>query len=84
MTVKKAKFSRYDVTEYLKSKEEFAAYLGACIGRNGRPASQQYHRGSAWDDASMPSSAQLSKDSGILLEGLCKAMLQTGTEPPQC
>jgi len=38
MVRKKEKFSRYDVADYLKSDEELAAYLDACMEEAGDDA----------------------------------------------
>ena len=38
MARKKEKFSRYDVADYLKSEEDLAAYLDACMDEAGDDA----------------------------------------------
>ena len=38
MARKKEKFSRYDVADYLKSEEDLAAYLDACMEEAGDDA----------------------------------------------
>jgi len=76
MVVKKAKFSRYDVTEYLKSKEELAAYLDACMEEAGDDAA--YIAAALGDVARARGMAQLAKDTGISREGLYKALSPDG------
>ena len=76
MTANKAKFSRYDVTEYLKSKEEFAAYLGACMEDAGDDAA--YVAAALGDVARARGMVQLAKDTGISREGLYKALSHDG------
>lgn len=76
MTAKKAKFSRYDVTEYLKSKEEFAAYLGACMEDAGDDAA--YVAAALGDVARARGMVQLAKDTGISREGLYKTLSHDG------
>jgi DNA-binding phage protein len=46
MMQKNETFSRYDVADYLKSREEMAAYLTACMEHAGDDAAfhcQQHH-----------------------------------------
>ena len=76
MVVKKAKFSRYDVTEYLKSKEELAAYLDACVEQAGDDAA--YIAAALGDVARTRGMVQLAKDTGISREGLYKALSPDG------
>jgi probable addiction module antidote protein len=76
MTVKKTKFSRYDVTEYLKSKEELAAYLGACMEDAGDDAA--YIAAALGDVARARGMLQLAKDTGIPRDGLYKALSHDG------
>jgi probable addiction module antidote protein len=76
MVVKKAKFSRYDVTEYLKSKEELAAYLDACMEEAGDDAA--YIAAALGDVARTRGMVQLAKDTGISQEGLYKALSHDG------
>jgi probable addiction module antidote protein len=76
MSGKKAKFSRYDVTEYLKSKEELAAYLNACLEGAGDDAA--YIAAALGDVACARGMVQLAKDTGISREGLYEALSADG------
>jgi probable addiction module antidote protein len=76
MARKKEKFSRYDVADYLKSEEDLAAYLDACMEEAGDDAS---HIAAALGDiARARGMAQLAKDTGISREGLYKALSPDG------
>ena len=63
MVRKKEKFSRYDVADYLKSDEELAAYLDACMEEAGDDAA--YIAAALGDIARARGMAQLAKDTGI-------------------
>ena len=69
MARKKEKFSRYDVADYLKSEEDLAAYLDACMEEAGDDAA--YIAAALGDVA-------LAKDTGISREGLYKALSPDG------
>jgi probable addiction module antidote protein len=76
MARKKEKFSRYDVVDYLKSDEDMAAYLDACIEEAGDDAA--YIAAALGDIARARGMAQLAKDTGISREGLYKALSSDG------
>jgi probable addiction module antidote protein len=76
MARKKEKFSRYDVVDYLKSEEDIAAYLDACIEEAGDDAA--YIAAALGDIARARGMAQLAKDTGISREGLYKALSPDG------
>jgi probable addiction module antidote protein len=76
MAGKRAKFSRYDVTEYLESKEDLAAYLEACMDEAGDDAA--YIAAALGDVARARGMVQLAKDTGISREGLYKALSHNG------
>lgn len=76
MAGKKAKFSRYDVTDYLKSKEELAAYLDACMEEAGDDAA--CIAAAMGDVARARGMVQLAKATGISREGLYKALSHDG------
>lgn len=76
MARKKEKFSRYDVVDYLKSEEDMAAYLDACIEEAGDDAA--YIAAALGDIARARGMAQLAKETGISREGLYKALSSDG------
>jgi probable addiction module antidote protein len=76
MVRKKEKFSRYDVVDYLKSEEDMAAYLDACIEEAGDDAT--YIAAALGDIARARGMAQLAKETGISREGLYKALSSDG------
>ena len=76
MVRKKEKFLRYDVVDYLKSDEELAAYLDACMEEAGDDAA--YIAAALGDIARARGMAQLAKDTGISREGLYKALSPDG------
>jgi len=76
MSGKKAKFSHYDVANYLKNAEELAAYLTACMEEAGDDAA--YIAAALGDVARAKGMIQLAKDTRISLEGLYKALSRDG------
>jgi probable addiction module antidote protein len=76
MVRKKEKFSRYDVVDYLRSEEDIAAYLDACMEDAGDEAA--YIAAALGDIARARGMAQLAKDTGISREGLYKALSPDG------
>jgi len=76
MARKKEKFARYDVVDYLKSEEEIAAYLDACIEEAGDDAA--YIAAALGDIARARGMVQMAKDTGISREGLYKALSAEG------
>jgi probable addiction module antidote protein len=76
MPRRKEKLSRYDVTDYLKSKEELAAYLDACMEEAGDDAA--YIAAALGDVARARGMVRLAKQTGISREGLYKALSRDG------
>jgi probable addiction module antidote protein len=76
MVRKKEKFSRYDVVDYLKTEEDMAGYLEACMEEAGDDAA--YIAAALGDIARARGMAQLAKDTGISREGLYKALSPDG------
>ena len=76
MVRKKEKFARYDVVDYLKSEEDMAGYLDACIEEAGDDAA--FIAAALGDIARARGMAQLAKDTGISREGLYKALSADG------
>jgi probable addiction module antidote protein len=76
MTEKKAKFSRYDVADYLKSEEERAAYLDACLDEAGDDAA--YIAAALGNIARVRGMPQLARDTGISRKVLYKALSLRG------
>lgn len=76
MARKKETFSRYDVADYLKSEEDMAAYLDACMEEAGDDAA--YIAAALGDIARARGMVQLAKDTGISREGLYKALSADG------
>jgi probable addiction module antidote protein len=76
MARKKEKFSRYDVVDYLKSEEDIAAYLDACIDEAGDDAA--FIAAALGDIARARGMVQMAKDTGISREGLYKALSADG------
>jgi probable addiction module antidote protein len=76
MPRKKEKFSRYDVADYLKSEQQLAAYLDACMQEAGDDAA--CIAAALGEIARAKGMAQLAKDTGISREGLYKALSSGG------
>ncbi len=76
MVRKKKKCSRYDVVDYLKTEEDIAGYLEACMEEAGDDAA--YIAAALGDIARARGMAQLAKDTGISREGLYKALSPDG------
>jgi probable addiction module antidote protein len=68
------KFSRYDTADYLKTEEDMAAYLEACV-EDGDPALIAAALG---DIARARNMSQLARDTGLTREGLYKALSGDG------
>ena len=64
----------YDVTEYLESEEDMAAYLNAALD-DGNPAIVSAALG---DIARAKGMTQLARETGISRDGLYKALSPTG------
>lgn len=76
MARKKAKFSRYDAADYLKSEDDMAAYLAACMEEAGDDAA--FIAAALGDIARAKGMVQLAKDTGITRDGLYKALNTEG------
>ena len=72
----KETFTRYDSADYLKSEEDMAAYLQACLEEApGDPAFIAQALGTVARARGM---MQLAKDTGLTREGLYKALSKDG------
>jgi probable addiction module antidote protein len=72
----KESFDRYDSADYLKTSEDIALYLEACIEEAGNdPVFIAHALGVAARTRNM---SQLSRDTGISREGLYKALSSDG------
>lgn len=72
MRASKTKTTRYDVAEHLRTPEEMAAYLEACIEEaNGNTA---FIAKALGDIARAKGMAQVARDSGLSRESLYKAL----------
>lgn len=70
--MKKTNTTRYDVAEYLRTPEEMAAYLGACLEEaNGDAA---FIAKSLGDIARAKGMTQVARDAGLSRESLYKAL----------
>lgn len=76
MARKKATFSRYDTADYLKSEEDMAAYLAACLEEAGDDPA--FIAAALGDIARAKGMTQLAKDTGITRDGLYKALRPDG------
>jgi len=68
----KTKTSRYDVTEHLRTPEEMAAYLEACLEDSKGDAS--FIAKALGDIARAKGMSQVAKDAGLSRESLYKAL----------
>ena len=72
----KESFSRWDAADYLKSEEDMAAYLQACIEEaSDDPA---FIAAALGDVARARGMVQLAKETGLTREGLYKALSKDG------
>lgn len=71
-----AKFSRWDAADYLKSDEDMALYLSACLEED--PGDGTLVRAAINDIARAKGMTQLAKDTGLTREGLYKALSASG------
>ena len=68
----KTKTTRYDIAEHLRTREEMAAYLEACLEEaNGNAA---FIAKALGDIARAKGMAQVARDSGLSRESLYKAL----------
>ena len=70
------KFTRWDAADYLKTEEDMALYLDACLDED--PGDGSLVRAALNDVARARGMSQLSKDTGISREGLYKALSASG------
>jgi probable addiction module antidote protein len=70
------KFTRYDTADYLKSDEDLAAYLNACIEDD--PGDGSLIRVALGMIARARGMSQLARDTGISREGLYQALSAEG------
>ena len=70
------KFTRWDAVDYLKTEEDMALYLDACLDEDLGDGS--LIRAAINDVARARGMSQLARDSGISREGLYKALSSTG------
>jgi probable addiction module antidote protein len=72
IAVKKVKTTRYDVAEHLRTSEEMAAYLEACLDEADGDAT--FIAKALGDIARAKGMAQVARDSGLSRESLYKAL----------
>lgn len=70
------KFSRYDTADYLKTEEDMALYLDACIEED--PGDGSLIRAALGSIARARGMSQLARDTGISREGLYRALSAEG------
>lgn len=70
--MKKVKTTRYDVAEHLRTSEEMAAYLEACLEEADGDAA--FIAKALGDIARAKGMAQVARDSGLSRESLYKAL----------
>lgn len=70
------KFSRYDTADYLKTDEDMALYLDACIEED--PGDGSLIRTALGSIARAKGMSQLARDTGISREGLYRALSAEG------
>lgn len=69
-------FSRYDTADYLKTEEDMALYLDACIEED--PGNGSLIRIALGSIARAKGMSQLARDTGISREGLYRALSAEG------
>jgi probable addiction module antidote protein len=72
----KERFTRYDSADYLKSEEDMAGYLQACMEEAGDDAA--YIAAALGTIARAHGMVQLAKETGLTREGLYKALSEDG------
>jgi probable addiction module antidote protein len=70
--MKKTKTTRYEVAEHLRTPEEMAAYLEACLEEAGSDAA--FIAKALGDIARAKGMAQVARDAGLSRESLYKAL----------
>jgi probable addiction module antidote protein len=73
---KKEAFSRWDAADYLKSDDDMAAYLQACLEE--APDYPSLIAAALGDIARARAMVQLAKETGLTREGLYKALSKDG------
>jgi probable addiction module antidote protein len=73
---KKETFSRWDPADYLKSEEDMAAYLGACLEE--APEDPALIAAALGDIARARGMVRLANKTGLTREGLYKALSKDG------
>jgi probable addiction module antidote protein len=73
---KKETFSRWDAADYLKSEEDMAAYLQACLEE--APDDPALLAAALGDIARARGMGDLAKETGLTREGLYKALSKDG------
>jgi len=73
---KKEAFSRWDAADYLKSDDDMAAYLQACLEE--APDDPSLIAAALGDIARARGMVQLAKETGLTREGLYKALSKDG------
>lgn len=76
MARKKARFSRYDTADYLKTEEDMAEYLKACMEEAADDAA--LIAAALGDIARARGMMQIAKETGLTREGLYKALSASG------
>ena len=74
--MKKTKTSRYDVAEHLRTPEEMAAYLEACMEEANGDAT--FIAKALGDIARAKGMSQVARDAGLSRESLYKALSEKG------
>lgn len=72
----KPKLRKWDVVEHLKSDEDIACYLDACLEED--PGDGSLIRAALGDIARAKGMSQLARDTGLAREGLYKALSPDG------
>ena len=72
----KPKLRKWDVVEHLKSDEDIACYLDACLEED--PGDGSLIRAALGDIARAKGMSQLARDTGLAREGLYKALSSDG------
>ena len=70
------KFTRWDAVDYLKSEEDMALYLDACLDDD--PGDGNLIRAALNDIARARGMTQLARDTGLTREGLYRALSPEG------
>jgi probable addiction module antidote protein len=70
------KFTRWDAADYLKTDEDMALYLDACLDED--PGDGSLVRAALNDIARARGMTQLARDTGLTREGLYKALSVSG------